>query len=566
MGKKKKTKSKLLNEDYTNISSDDQFRLLELGERLMRGEDVGLFGTGDKKPVPKKKLVVKEEREEDIFSGYNQSSVSAKSLVNNLIKTQMGVTTVEDMEEEEDEFDYEDKTLEDYVQDLHECTAVIKDKEVSEDVSSDRESIQQDEVQGHRVSNGEITRDSEYELEEDEEEATLDNQFKVLTEDMETSDIVINDAWKRYKSHSISFFNMRPATMDYENSSLYAEMCGFLDFAIAVIAGPVLIVREGNPKFQRFIDQVESCDTERIFFVTKTDEEILNPKGNPATHILMYYIDKESKDLLNILVEGWEDNGDNEIVLDFFYSVYKKVTDRYENPFSVYAGIDVLIENFESSDTDIDYVIDLILKEESTVVRTDNGGSHYEHFLKNIVMNRIEAFINCPQNPMGIFEIFKNILSLYFEKDSDGGILQIPTNFGLDEETSMGGPHIPVDVPDEIILEESQEDSPKSTTIIEEFAYAEAVDETNVDDVDDESEINLDEFIPNEEQKDSVGSIMNELSAVLHVDYTQQPELSPESMMVEIPTKKEDATSDVHADVKKFGSKPYDGGSMIITV
>ena len=115
MGKKKKTKSKLLNDDYTNISSDDQFRLLELGERLMRGESVGLFGTGDKKPVPKKKLVVKEEREEDIFSGYNQSSVSAKSLVNNLIKTQMGVTTVEDVEEEEDEFDYEDKTLEDIV-------------------------------------------------------------------------------------------------------------------------------------------------------------------------------------------------------------------------------------------------------------------------------------------------------------------------------------------------------------------------------------------------------------------------------------------------------------------
>lgn len=562
MGKKKKTKSKLLNEDYTNISSEDQFRLLELGERLMRGENVGLFGTGDKKPVPKKKLVVKEEREEDIFSGYNQSSVSAKSLVNSLIKTQMGVTVVEDAEEEEDEFDYEDKTLEDYVQDLHECTAVIKNKEVSEDVSSDRESIHRDEAQSPSVSDGEIDRDFEYELEENEEEATLDNQFKVLTEDMETSDIVINDAWKRYKSHSISFFNMRAATMDYENSSLYAEMCGFLDFAIAVIAGPVLIVREGNPKFQRFIDQVESCDTERIFFVTKTDEEILNPNGKPATHILMYYIDKKSKELLNILVEGWEDNGDNEIVLDFVYSIYKKVTDRYENPFSVYAGIDVLIENFESSDTDIDYVIDLILKEESTVVRTDNGGSHYEHFLKNIVMNRIEAFINCPQNPMGIFEIFKNILSIYFEKDNDGGILQIPTNFGLDEETSMGGPHIPVDVPDEIILEESQEDSPKSTTIIEEFAYAEVVDETNVDDVDDESEINLDEFIPNEVQKDSVGSIMNDLSTVLHVDYTQQPELSPESMMVEIPVKKED----VNSDVKKFGSKPYDGGSMIITV
>ncbi len=561
MGKKKKTKSKLLNEDYTNISSEDQFRLLELGERLMRGENVGLFGTGDKKPVPKKKLVVKEEREEDIFSGYNQSSVSAKSLVNSLIKTQMGVTTVEDAEEE-DEFDYEDKTLEDYVQDLHECTVVIKNNEVSEDVSSDGESIHRDEVQSPSVSDGEIDRDFEYELEENEEEATLDNQFKVLTEDMETSDIVINDAWKRYKSHSISFFNMRAATMDYANSSLYAEMCGFLDFAIAVIAGPVLIVREGNPKFQRFIDQVESCDTERIFFVTKTDEEILNSNGKPATHILMYYIDKKSKELLNILVEGWEDNGDNEIVLDFVYSVYKKVTDRYENPFSLYAGIDVLIENFESSDTDIDYVIDLILKEESTVVRTDNGGSHYEHFLKNIVMNRIEAFINCPQNPMGIFEIFKNILSIYFEKDNDGGILQIPTNFGLDEETSMGGPHIPVDVPDEIILEESQEDSPKSTTIIEEFAYAEVVDETNVDDVDDESEINLDEFIPNEVQKDSVGSIMNDLSTVLHVDYTQQPELSPESMMVEIPVKKED----VNSDVKKFGSKPYDGGSMIITV
>lgn len=566
MGKKKKTKSKLLNEDYTNISSEDQFRLLELGERLMRGESVGLFGTGDKKPVPKKKLIAKEEKEEDIFSGYNQSSVSAKSLVNNLIKTQMGVTTVEDVVEEEDEFDYEDKTLEDYVQDLHECTVVIKNKEVSEDVSSDRESIQRDEVQSPSLSDGEIARDFEDELEENEEEATLDNQFKVLTEDMETSDIVINDAWKRYKSHSISFFNMRAATMDYENSSLYAEMCGFLDFAIAVIAGPVLIVREGNPKFQRFIDQVESCDTERIFFVTKTDEEILNPDGKPATHILMYYIDKESKDLLNILVEGWEDNGDNEIVLDFFYSVYKKVTDRYENPFSIYAGIDVLIENFESSDTDIDYVIDLILKEESTVVRTDNGGSHYDHFLKNIVMNRIEAFINCPQNPMGIFEIFKNILSLYFEKDSDGGILQIPTNFGLNEETSMGGPHIPVDTPDEIILEESHEGSQKSTTIIEEFAYTEVVDGTGVDDVDDESEINLDEFIPNEVQKDSVGSIMNELSAVLHVDYSDQPQsLLEEEVLVEIPTKVSTESTST-SGVKKFGSKPYDGSSMIITV
>lgn len=547
MGKKKKTKSKLLSDDYTNISSDDQFKLLELGERLMRGESIGIFGTGEKKPVPKKKPK-HEEREEDIFSGYNKSSVSARSLVDNLIKSQMGVTVVEDSKEDDEEFEYEEKTLEDYVQDLHECTAVIKNKEV-QNVSSDEENLQRTEVQSSSISNAETVRDLEEELEE-EVEPTLDNQFKVLTEDLEIGDIVINDAWKRYKSHTISFVNMKAATMDYQNSSLYNEMCGFLDFAIAMIAGPVLIIREGNPKFQRLIDIIESLDTERIFFVSKTDTDVLNDKGEPATHILMYYIDSGSKDLLNILIEGWEDNGDNEIVLDFLYSVYKKVTDRYENPFSVYAGIDVLIEDFESSDTDIDYVIDLILKDENTVIRTDNGGNHYEYFLKNIVMSKIEAFVQCPQNEMPIFEAFKNILSIYFEKEDTGEIIQIPVNFGIKQEACMCESHVPVDIPDEITLESNEV---TTKTIIEEFAY--------VDEVDNDSDIDLDEF-SSQEQKDTVGNIMGELSAVLHVDYTQQPELSPESMTVEIPIKKEDTNS----DIKKFGSKPYDGGSMIISV
>ena len=551
MGKKKKNRSKLLNDDYTNISSDDQFKLLELSERLMRGESVGIFGTGDKKPVPKKKPIVVEKKEEDIFAGYNKSSVSARSLVDNLIKTQMGVTTVEDSDNDEDEFDYEDKSLDDYVQDLHECTAVIK-KDKCDEVTKDMET-------SHTIHNSKDTLDEPENtiLEETEEgyeeEETLDNQFKVLTEDLEIGDIVINDAWKRYKSHTISFVNMKAATMDYQNSSLYDEMCGFLDFTIALIAGPVLIIREGNPKFQRLIDKVESLDTERIFFVTKTDEELKNENGEPATHILMYYIDKESKDLINILIDGWEDNGDNEIVLDFFYSVYKKATDRYENPFSVYAGIDALIDSFESSDADIDYVIDLILKDEDTVVRTDNGGNHYEHFLKNIVMSGIEAFVACPQNDMPIFETFKNLLSIYFEKDTDEDIIKIPTNFGLNESTHIGGPHVPVDVPDEIVLESSEKT--ETTTIIEEYAF---------DEIEDESDIDLDEFVDNTtKQKDTLGGIVSELSSVINTDTFEQPvDLNDVKEVLEVQTVKEVSDS----GVKKFGSKPYDGGSMIISV
>ena len=58
---------------------------------------------------------------------------------------------------------------------------------------------------------------------------------------------------------------------------------------------------------------------------------------------------------------------------------------------------------------------------------------------------------------------------------------------------------------------------------------------------------------------------MNELSAVLHVDYSEQPQSLEDKLLTEIPTKVSTESTPT-SEVKKFGSKPYDGGSMIITV
>ena len=518
MGKKKKGLKKLLfSQDYSDVTQEEQFQLLLLGEKIMSGESVDIESEKLTKTISD-------------FEGSTGDPI--KDLVSYMKDTNM------DVDEEGNLQELADKIVEDCIplqkiidQHSKQITSEEDDKDLpvaqysgkpgdnSQDTSEDVVDNDDDDDDDDEDDEEDFTFDEE---EIDMENATLDNQFKIIHADHDTGDIVIKDVWKDFKSHTISFFNMIEAKMDYSKSPLYEQMKSFVDLAVAFIAGPVLVIKHGNKKFKEFIDTVENFDRERILCLSKFDDEKVDENGEPLVHFLIYYIDEASKDELETIFDVFEepDNDNNAIILDFIYSVFKKAVDRHENQWGCYDGIDCLIDENESSDEDIDFVLELIKKDKDTVM--GNGG--FDHFMDTFVLP-IEMFLSTRFGSSNAFNLYVTLLSDVLDGSRENaviedGIIIVPNNFGYDENGTRVESFVRAQ------MEYSEVSGINDCTVSEE----EPVESDTIEDSDGED---IELAIPDE-----------------------KPVVVPEKKQLGV--QKPDG-------IKKFGSKPHNGGPLVIT-
>lgn len=565
MGKKNKKKFKkdLFDQDYADISLEEQLKMSMMYEQMLSGKSVDLgFDNKPEETYEETEELSETEVEDSLgaFFGTIAESLGVKNTSSAGVMNDMCIPI--DLEEEENHGSLADKLIEG----LKVNPEVIHDEEESEEepvmergipaatptparkeapVKMRPVTVQQAKVQALTLE-----EENEYEDEsgddEDMELTTLDNTFPVIHKDESLGDLIIKDAWDDFKTHSFTFFNMIPANMNYKKSPLYEQMCGFIDFAIAFISGPVLVIKQGNEKFKELVNTVEKLDRERIFFCSKTSETEVGPDGEPAIHFLMYYIDKDSKEELEILFETFEDpeNENNKIILDLLYSVYKKAIDRHENPWACYDGLDALIDEKESDDDDIDFVIDLIKNDEDTVL----GSSDFDHFMDEFVLP-IETFIKGDEKNLGVLYTFAKLLEYTFDTSRPdikivNEIIQVPDNFGY---TDFGANSVNYHAAaSDIVFEEGKpNEESEEQVIMEDTETVSEKDDIDIDDVDDGDDL---------------------LSDAEDVD--DEDELSPASetkVEPEVPvTKKLGTPTQTQSGIKKFGSTPYQGGPMII--
>jgi len=539
MGKKKKKYStELFETDYTNISFEDQMKMHELTTRIINGEDVDMsfICNSDKK--------TKKHDESD-----TDSLGELLDIISNTLS--------------DDEDENNTKTYMDYVDEIEECSVNTEfytkqstalnhdtasntnDDKASGDIKSKIKSGAVLMQAVSRVQDDEVESDDDNDDMSEYEEETLDNQFKVIEVDEETSDIIIRDSWNPIKSNVISFYNLIEANFNYTNSNLYDQMKSTVEFALAFISGPLLVIKQGNELFKDFINTVEAMDTDRIFICSKLSETDVDTNGDPACHFLVYHIDQFSIDTLSDLFESFESqrNKDKQILLDFLYAVYKKASDRHTNSWSCYESVDMLIDDYESDDDDIEYVLDLIKKEDSTVM----GTSNFDNFLDKFVFP-IETFITDKYTNSNIFRVIEKLLSHHLDmtrKDIivEDGVIQVPDNFGYDDygtnrsnfhnmKSDIEKPERVTNLPDTVM-----EDVSAEQTVTEEVTSA----NISIDDIDDDDDFEI-------EIKQETKTTANSL------EFTVEKE--PHD------TVKSDLQND--SGMKKFGSKPYTGGSMIL--
>lgn len=546
MGKKnKKFKKDLFDQDYADISLEEQLKMSMMYEQMLTGKPVDL-GFDSKPESTYEETEELNEQEVDAslgaFFGTIAESLGVKDASNQI---ERGVYL--DLEEEETHGSLADKLIEGLKPNPE--AAVKPDEEIEDEVIVEPVpvpiqkpvpvkmkpvTVQQAKVQALTL---EDENDDESGDEEEMELTTLDNTFPVIHKDESLGDLIIKDAWDDFRTHSFTFFNMIPANIDYKKSPLYEQMCAFVDFAIAFIAGPVLVIKQGNEKFKDLFNTVKDLDKERIFFCSKISETEFDKDGEPAIHFLMYYIDKDSKEELEILFETFEDpeNDHNKIILDLLYSIYKKAVDRHENPWACYDGLDALIDEKESDDDDVDFVLDLIKNDEATVL----GESDFDYFMDNFVLP-IETFIKGDEGHPGVLYTFVKLLEYTFDTSRSDivmvdDVIQVPDNFGY---TDFGARSVNYHAAaSDITFNEENNDT------TEEDDDADEVVEPEIDDVDDSDDLLSDAEDANDE-----------------LDSAPKPVAEPAH---EAPVKKL-GNNQTQSGIKKFGTTPYAGGPMII--
>ena len=526
MGKKKNKKGlkkSLFSKDYSDVTQEEQFQLLLLGERIMNGETVDF----DKERASKVLSDAKESTGDPI-----------KDLVSFMKDTNV------DVDEEGNLQELSDKIIEDCVP----VKKIVTPEPKQEYDKTDDYPLPDAHYAGKSFNNALINSDDEDDDEEDDtffddvdheeddevdmESATMDNQFKIIHADHDSGDIVIKDVWKDFKSHTISFYNMIEAKMNYEKSTLYEQMKSFVDLAVAFIAGPVLVIKHGNKKFKEFIDSVENFDRERILCLSKFDDERVDENGDPLIHFLVYYIDEASKDELETIFDVFEepDSDNNAIILDFLYSVFKKAVDRHENQWGCYEGIDCLIDENESSDEDIDFVLSLIKKDKDTVM----GKGSFDHFMDTFVLP-IETFLTKRFGGANVFNVYVALLSDVLDGSKDNiiiedGVIIVPDNFGYDENGTRveSFARASLEYPDdEPVKEPAEEAVIESETDKEQIVFDDCIEESDGEDI----------VLPIEESK---------------------PVVTPEKKQLGV-------QKPVQSNgIKKFGATPHNGGPLVI--
>jgi hypothetical protein len=253
---------------------------------------------------------------------------------------------------------------------------------------------------------------------EENEPKTLDEAFPVLILDDETGDQVINDPWKTFKSHVLSTFGLLKAKCDYTSED-YKACRSFVEVAIAIIAGPVLVVRQGNQLFKSFVNQLVKMDNTKVFVMSYTEDGV-TANGEPVVDFLVYYIDDTTKTGIQQFLDQAELE-ENSIALDYINEVLTKATSRFENPYVDFEYLSGLIEDTESSDDDIEYFLNLLQDEDDTVL----GDGGIDYFLETFVMDFKEI--------IKAFKHYANVLNYYFtvyrEDHKDEETMELPENF-----------------------------------------------------------------------------------------------------------------------------------------
>lgn len=541
MGKKKKFKNSLFSKDYSDISLEEQMKMTLLADQIMAGNYDEYDSTDDE--LEKVQEEVKFENNgnwiEDMFKAAVKSTISEPVVEEQEEIVVKGPILFAEVTEEEDELTHEDYA--EMLESTFVATPVkVKAVEVIEEKPVEIEEDDEPE--------------EDFSIESDDEDEEDDEPFKLFMIDPDTCELIIKDPWKEYKSHCINILNVPKARTDYENSVLYNSMKEYCAFALAFIAGPTLVIESGNKLFQEFINTVKNYNTSQIYVMsyTKVDGQ-KDANGDPITRFLLYYIDNNSLDEIEMMLETFEKK---DSILGFFTALYKKTVDIYENPWAVYDNYDFLFDEYASSDEDIKYVLDLIRQDEDTKI----GTSNYDIFMSKFVIP-IEVFITSANELPNVFNTISRVLTTFMVPESsdkivdDDFVIDIPADF-----VKVGEIQGHIEESDDEEEYETEDEFSMKNEDEEEYEEDNSEDddepeELEIDDVDDSDEVELTSGYSDTKYSDKSEPINNMMAEAL-AKSGFIPKEEPKSLFIQQATQKN--------GIKKLGKTPYNGGPMIV--
>lgn len=541
MGKKKKFKNSLFSKDYSDISLEEQMKMTLLADQIMAGNYDEYDSTDDE--LEKVQEEVKFENNgnwiEDMFKAAVKSTISEPVVEEQEEIVVKGPILFAEVTEEEDELTHEDYA--EMLESTFVATPVkVKAVEVIEEKPVEIEEDDEPE--------------EDFSIESDDEDEEDDEPFKLFMIDPDTCELIIKDPWKEYKSHCINILNVPKARTDYENSVLYNSMKEYCAFALAFIAGPTLVIESGNKLFQEFINTVKNYNTSQIYVMsyTKVDGQ-KDANGDPITRFLLYYIDNNSLDEIEMMLETFEKK---DSILGFFTALYKKTVDIYENPWAVYDNYDFLFDEYASSDEDIKYVLDLIRQDEDTKI----GTSNYDIFMSKFVIP-IEVFITSANELPNVFNTISSVLTTFMVPESsdkivdDDFVIDIPADF-----VKVGEIQGHIEESDDEEEYETEDEFSMKDEDEEEYEEDNSEDddepeELEIDDVDDSDEVELTSGYSDTKYSDKSEPINNMMAEAL-AKSGFIPKEEPKSLFIQQATQKN--------GIKKLGKTPYNGGPMIV--
>lgn len=463
--KKKKIKEGAFTKDYSKTTRDDQLILNALASSIMDSEycvsvddnisteeiDQSTTGTRIIKMVPNtftngcltkdSNKVNDPETHDDLESFLAKASIGAENFGNFARDIDLPDDIVEVNMPPEDQDGIRDDlvpVVKDRTKEYHSLEEVLisrdgeDEDEETEEQSEDTEEQTPDIMPKMGVYPDGILPDEKLSERQDEvannpSSITLQDAFKMIVCDDENGDFIISDPYKNYKAHTINTYALTEARTNYASSSVYNGMVKNIPFALAFIAGPILVIRPGDELFQKFITTVETFDRDHIFIMTRV-EDTKGPDGNDVIDFLVYYADPESVEFTIDLIRDFQ--GEPDSAIDFLYAVFKKAMDRHENLWSSMEWIDNIIEIEKSQAADVYYAMDLITNDGSTVIDIDRNRT-VEEFIKEFT-RPIENYID-PEK--GIFtkncKMLKALLDDKMAPTDKEGVLIIPENFSF---------------------------------------------------------------------------------------------------------------------------------------
>jgi len=268
---------------------------------------------------------------------------------------------------------------------------------------------------------------------QEEEEINID-KFQIIHIENDLCSLVIHKPWDIYTAHTIVTFNFKHDKYDYECEE-YSDLVELCKFAVAMISGPVAVIRENDYAFNNFTNRIEQLDTDKVKFLSV----VYDDEGKKSEAILVYLLDSVSLQIIENSFNAFEQE---HIALDFCYTLLRSATDRCVNPFATRQCMSSIIDACITEDVDNKRVYEAIRNDEDTII--DDTG--------NVDEKNLERDFIYPYNDIiDTMRRYCNNLSLLL--DTDGGetedtAIDIPKGFiseGFDNTTDSDENNDPVE-------------------------------------------------------------------------------------------------------------------------